>query len=82
MVEHILKYVKGTSVQGLLMNPNPKKGIEYYVDADFAGGWNQEEGKDTSLVLSITGYVIIYANCPIIWVSRIQTEIAFSTMEL
>ena len=29
--------------------------------------------------LSRTGYVIMYANCTIHWVSRLQTEIALST---
>ena len=28
-----------------------------------------------------TGYVIKFANCPIIWASRLQTEIALSTTE-
>jgi hypothetical protein len=31
--------------------------------------------------MSRTGFVIIYANCPIYWASRIQTEIALSTAE-
>ena len=55
--------------------------IDCYVDADLSGGWNQEEVRDPSSVLSITGYVIMYANYPIIWASRIQTEIALSTTE-
>ena len=33
------------------------------------------------LLLYRTGYVIMYANYPIIWASRIQTEIALSTTE-
>ena len=33
------------------------------------------------MVLSITGYVISYANRPIIWTSRIQTEILLITTE-
>ena len=33
------------------------------------------------LVLSIIGCVITYANCPIIWVSRPQTEMPLITME-
>ena len=64
------------------MNPNPEKGIECYVDADFSGGWNQEEGKDPGLVLSRTGYIISYANCLIILVRRLQIEIALSTTEV
>ena len=31
--------------------------------------------------MSRTGYVIKYANCPIIWCSKLQTEIALSTTE-
>ena len=30
-------------MQELILNPEPEKGIEWYVCADFAGGWNQEE---------------------------------------
>ena len=52
------------------------------MDAEFVGGWNQEEGKGPISVLSRTGYVIAYANCKIIWAIRIQTEIALSTTEV
>jgi len=31
--------------------------------------------------MSRTGYVLIYAGCPIHWVSKLQTEIALSTAE-
>ena len=56
------------------MNTDPEKGIEYYVGAEFPGGWNQEEGKDPGLAIYRTGYIISYANYPIIWEIRIQTE--------
>ena len=32
-------------------------------------------------MLSRTGYTIFYTGCPIIWVSKLQTEIALSTAE-
>ena len=48
----------------------------------FSGGWNQEEGKDPVLVLSRTGYVITYVNCPIICVIQLQTEIALINMQV
>ena len=51
------------------------------MDANFAGKWNQEEGNDTDLVLSIDGYVINYANRKIIQTIGIQSEIALSIME-
>ena len=72
-VKRVLNYLKGTSTPGLIMNPDPEKVIESYVDADLICGCNREESKDPVLVLSITGYVITCANCPIIWVIRIQT---------
>jgi hypothetical protein len=50
-------------------------GIECYVDADFAGGWNITTSPDADNV----GCVITYANCPIYWASCLQTEIALST---
>ena len=31
--------------------------------------------------MSRAGYIIVYANCPIIWASKLQTEIALSTTE-
>ena len=80
-VKRVLKYLKGTTNNGLIMNTDPEKVIECYVDADFSGGWNQEEGRYPKLVLSRTGSVIMYVNCPIIWTIRIQAEISLSTIE-
>ena len=34
-----------------------------------------------SSVLSRTGYVITFSGCPIVWVSKMQTEISLSTTE-
>ena len=31
--------------------------------------------------MSRIGYVIIYAGCPVLWCSKLQTEIALSTIE-
>jgi hypothetical protein len=56
-------------------------GIECYVDADFAGGWNITTSTDADNVMSRTGFVIAYANCPIYWASCLQTETALSTVK-
>ena len=45
------------------------------------GAWDKEELADPSSVYSCTGYMIMYASCPILRVSKLQTEIALSTME-
>ena len=51
------------------------------MDADFAGGWSREVGDDADNVMSRTGMVFMYANCPVYWHSSLQTEIALSTAE-
>ncbi|KAL7485382.1 hypothetical protein ACHAW6_010994, partial [Cyclotella cf. meneghiniana] len=54
-------------------------GLEVFVDADFAGGWSSGNVHNPEVVLSQTGYVIMYAGCPITWSSKLQTQIALST---
>ena len=51
------------------------------MDADFAGGWIQVDADNPANLLSRTGFVIMYAGCPILWSSKLQTEIALSTTE-
>ena len=55
--------------------------IDAYVDADFAGLWGHEHPQDPSCIKSRTGYILFIANCPVVWVSKLQTDIATSTME-
>ena len=72
-------YLLDTRKRGIIYKPDVSKGLECYVDADFAGGWSQADSENADNVLSRTGYVIMYADCPILWVSHLQTEIALST---
>jgi hypothetical protein len=51
------------------------------VDADFAGTWSASTADKTSSVKSRTGYVITFASCPVLWCSKLQTEISLSTTE-
>jgi len=80
-VKRIGSYLLGTQGRGIVFNPNTKKGLECYVDADFAGGWAKADADNPDNVLSRTGFVIFYAGCPIVWASRMQTEISLSTAE-
>ena len=69
--------------KGLILSPNSSKlKIDCYVDADFAGLWGYADKQDPSCVKSRTGYIIFIANCPVVWISRLQTDIATSTMEV
>jgi hypothetical protein len=75
------RYLKGTINKGLILSPSETLHIDCYPDSDFAGLWKYEDSQDPHCVRSRTGYVITLANCPILWSSKLQTEIALSTME-
>ena len=80
-VKRICKYLLGTMDKGIIFRPDPTKGLECHVDADFAGGWTGGDSSNPEAVLSRTGFVISYAGCPIYWKSKLQSEIALSTTE-
>ena len=40
-----------------------------------------EDTQDPAGVKSRTGYIILVGDCPLVWGSKLQTEIALSTME-
>ena len=86
-VRRIVQYLKGTKrednkgYQGLILKIDESKSVEVNVDASFAGEWNKTWSEDPTSVFSRTGYVVKYANCAIIWMSKLQTEISLSTTE-
>ena len=52
------------------------------MDADCRGNWNKLTSfEDTSTAKSRTGYVIRFTGCPIVWGSKLQTQIVLSTTE-
>ena len=76
------RYLKGTHNKGMTFKPDRTRGLEIYVDADFAGNWNKEEAfNDRDTACSQHGYFIMYAGCPIVWKSQLQMEIALSSTE-
>ena len=75
------QYLKRTADKGLILMPSKIMELDCFVDADFAGLWNVEDHQNPLSVKSRTGYVINLAECPIIWVSKLQSDIALSTME-
>ena len=80
-VKHILRYLKGTQDKGMLLRPNNLQELNCYVDSDFAGNYKSFPDQDPTSVKSRTGYVILYQGCPTLWVSKMQTQCALSTME-
>ncbi len=75
-------YLLDTRKCSIIYKPDITKGLECYVDADFAGGWSQANAHNADNVLSRTGCIILCPKCLILWVSPLQTEIALGTAEV
>ena len=80
-IKRIARYLSATRDKGLIMKPSSTMNIDLYADADFAGLWNSEDEMDPICVKSRTGFLITLGKVPLIWGSRLQSEIALSTME-
>jgi hypothetical protein len=64
-VVRIGPYLLSTKEKGMIYKPDSSKGIEEYIDADFAGGWGPDNALNAENVYSRTGHAINYAGCPI-----------------
>ena len=78
-VKRIGRYLVGTKDKGLIFCPDLEQGLDCYVDADFAGMYGYEDEQDPVSVKSRTGFVLTLFNCPIVWSSKLQTEITLSS---
>jgi hypothetical protein len=80
-VKWLCRYLAGTKDQGIIFQPNDQS-FDCYVDSDFAGNWDREGAStDVDTARSRTGFVILYAGCPITWTSKLQTQVALSSTE-
>jgi histone deacetylase 1/2 len=80
-VKHIGRYLLSTKNLGIILKP--KQGtFDCWVDASHAGEWNKLHAEsDPVTAKSRTGYVIMFEGCPLVWASKLQTEIALSSTE-
>jgi hypothetical protein len=80
-LKRIARYLHTTRERGMRIKPTNDLRLDLFVDADFAVLWNSEDANDPTCVRSRTGYVVTLGEVPIIWASKLQTEIALSTTE-
>ena len=64
-VKRIVRYVLDTINKGMIYRPDTSRGLECYVDVGFSGGSKDGDHESPESVLSHTGFVIMYAGCPI-----------------
>jgi hypothetical protein len=81
-VLYLICYLKKTQDLGTCFKPDQDKGLECYCNADFSGNWNKHLALiDPSTTKSQSGWIIFYAGCPVIWASKLQTQVALTTTE-
>jgi hypothetical protein len=75
------RYLAATKDKGLIFRPTAQS-FDCYVDANISGNWDKKEAqRDPVTARSRSGYVIVYAGRPIVWASKLQTQIALLTTE-
>ena len=80
-VKTLVRYLAGTSDKGTIFKRPDNFNIKCYVDADFAGLFNQDPPEDSSSARSRTGYIISMGDCYLVSKSQLQTTISLSTAE-
>jgi hypothetical protein len=83
-IKRIGRYLLETRAGGLIIKPdqNKKHSFTCFVDADFSGNWDKRiAAEDPNTAKSRTGFLIKYANAPIFWQSKLQTQFALSSAE-
>jgi hypothetical protein len=76
---HIVTYLKTTHHIDLCFKPDASKGSQCYCNADFVGSWNKEFSEtDPRTSKSRSGWVVFYAACPIIWASKLKSQVMLS----
>ena len=80
-LKRICRYLQGTRNKGLIFKPDLKQGFNCYVDVNWAGNWLKSNPISSAGVLSHSGFLIKYADCPILWGSKMQSLVALSTTE-
>ncbi len=73
----IVRYSKGTKDKGYIHCPSTTSwNLDCFVVVGFSGLWRLENSYRPISVKSRTGYVITFTSCPILWSSKLQSEVA------
>ena len=72
-VKRIFRYLQGTKDNGLVFNPSKNLVVDCYAGADFAALWGHENPQEPICASNRTGFAVTFSNCPLLWVSKLQT---------
>ena len=75
-------YLKQTKDCGLVLNYNYNVCKVYaYAGVDLSGMFGHEKPKYTAFFNRCTGFIVTFADCPVLWVSKLHTDTALLTTE-
>ncbi|KAL7475932.1 hypothetical protein ACHAW6_007030 [Cyclotella cf. meneghiniana] len=80
-LKRIGRYLKAAQDKGLILNPCAELEVDAFPDDDFSGLYGYAKITCPEVVKSRTGYLITVCDCPVVWVSKLQTKSALSMME-
>ena len=70
-VIRIGKYLLSTKEKGMIYKPDSTRGVEVFVDADFAGGWDPNDASNADNVYSCFLHRLCYFLC---WMSNVLAK--------
>ncbi len=80
-VQTILRYLKRTQDQGIIVKPNGSFDLKCWVDADFAGLYGREPARCADGARSRYGYLLTLGGVLLTWRTTLIHEICLSTLE-
>ena len=81
-LKRLVRYFKHTKDCGLVLDPHYDIFKVYtYPDADFSGMHGLENPDDPACTKSCTGFIMKFSDCPVLCISKLQSETVLSTMD-
>ena len=79
--KNVLRYIKGTEDERVIIELSQNIQVDCYVDADFFSLWGVEEDQKPLCIKSCTVFIIMFMRCHITWVSKLKYQNSLSNME-
>ena len=81
-LKRFARHLKNNQDRDLVLDPSSDIfKVDAYSDAGFAGMYWQKRHDDPTCANIFTGFIITFYACPVLWISKFQTETSLSTME-
>jgi hypothetical protein len=80
-VKMIVRCLARTFDKGAIVTPTGTLEMDTHCDADFAGLYRRDPDNEPTSVKSRSGCIIALGGFPLVWKSRLQTDVSLSTLE-